>query len=89
MDSPCKGGVQRWYTEQTPGNTHAHAHTHTELGQQPQWNCHFHLISPSTASKAKIKGTAVQSHPTHSQTQSHLPGTLGTTDLLGVKSHIL
>lgn len=62
---------------------HTHTHVHTELGQQPQWNCHCHLVSPSTASKAEIKGTAVQSHPTHSQTWSHLPETLGTTDLLG------
>lgn len=58
----------------TPLHAHTHmrvhmcAHMHAALAQQPQWNCHCHLVSPSTASKAVIKGTVVQSHPTHSQT---------------------
>lgn len=92
VDAPCKGGcptlVHRADTRAHPcmrthTRMHTCAHTHTELVQQPPWNCHCHLLSLSTASKAETKGTAVQSHPTRSQTRSHLPETLETTDLLG------
>lgn len=41
------------------------AHTHTELAQQPV-ELSLPPCLPSTASKAEIKGTAVQSHPTQS-----------------------